>query len=225
MTNTIINYINYITTIIVNQEYIIQAGISFFRLPVRMPLIVTQTVRETIAAGLVCAAALLLLWYMALDLYRSYQALCEQRSCNRQQPPVSILRCPGGLSHRKKNQSWFDPEEEEEQDNFSDIESSLDAGLIDDGIDSAEDPLEDTIIDDNIPVPPPEESDNAATIDIPSDGMGSGWTESGKRYSLRRAKLLIPHAEDTFTEALGSGMTEQGRRYSRRVANRRNCAI
>ncbi|CAJ1932675.1 unnamed protein product [Cylindrotheca closterium] len=107
MTNTIINYINYITTIIVNQEYIIQAGISFFRLPVRMPLIVTQTVRETIAAGLVCAAALLLLWYMALDLYRSYQALCEQRSCNRQQPPVSILRCPGGLSHRKKNQSWF----------------------------------------------------------------------------------------------------------------------
>ncbi|CAJ1965777.1 unnamed protein product [Cylindrotheca closterium] len=117
-----------------------------------------------------------------------------------------------------------DPEEEEEQDNFSDIESSLDAGLIDDGIDSTEDPLEDTIIDDDIPAPPPEDSDIAATIDIPPDGMGSGWTESGKRYSLRRAKLLIPHAEDTFTEALGSGMTEQGRRYSRRVANRRNGA-
>ncbi|CAJ1959158.1 unnamed protein product [Cylindrotheca closterium] len=116
-----------------------------------------------------------------------------------------------------------DPEEEQ-QDNFNDIELSLDAGLIDDGIDSVEDPLEDTVIDDDIPAPPPEESDIAATIDIPPDGMGSGWTESGKRYSLRRAKLLIPNAEDPFTEALGSGMTEQGRRYSRRVANRRNGA-
>ncbi|CAJ1938615.1 unnamed protein product [Cylindrotheca closterium] len=114
--------------------------------------------------------------------------------------------------------------EEQEQDNFIDIESSLDAELIDDSIDSAEDPLEDTISDDEILAPPPEQSDdNTATIDIPPDGMGSGWTESGKRYSLRLAKLLIPHAEDPFTEALGSGMTEQeGRLYSHRVAKRRS---
>ncbi|CAJ1970194.1 unnamed protein product [Cylindrotheca closterium] len=423
MTNTIINYITtIITTIIVNQE-LIQAGISFFRLPVRMPLIITQTVRETITAGLVCAAALLLLWYMVLDLYRTYQGLCKQRNSSQQQPPVSILRRSGGSSHRKNNRTyWFgaalfrtpnrvhfapffqkrtfvpdeqelqslrehfgqirwqivfqrvlkqlvfkcvlnelrskvekivvastlsnpqciskatrsiltklkikaakakrkqkefalknhrqllqtvlddmlsnipvpmdlddagnvepndmeDEEprlalkrtatycpvaprptkrrklnsstvpssatewakrinerftpllpviiehpEEQEQDNFIDIESSLDAELIDDSIDSAEDPLEDTISDDEILAPPPEQSDdNTATIDIPPDGMGSGWTESGKRYSLRLAKLLIPHAEDPFIEALGSGMTEQeGRRYSHRVANRRS---
>ncbi|CAJ1928142.1 unnamed protein product [Cylindrotheca closterium] len=76
-----------------------------------------------------------------------------------------------------------DPEEQE-QDNLSNIKLSLDAGLIDDGIDSAKDPLEDTISDDDIKAPPPEQSDNPATTDIPPDGMGSGWTASGKRYSL-----------------------------------------
>ncbi|CAJ1948589.1 unnamed protein product [Cylindrotheca closterium] len=114
-----------------------------------------------------------------------------------------------------------DPEEEDD----CHFDSSLDVGSIDDNIDSAEDPLEDTISNGEIPEPLQEQSDNAAITGIPPDGMGSGWTECGKRYSLQRAKLLITHmAEDPFTKALGSGMTEQGRRYSRRVANRQNGA-
>jgi hypothetical protein len=80
-----------------------------------------------------------------------------------------------------------------------------------------ETPLED-ISDDEIAAPPPEQSENPTT-DIPSDGMGSGWTESGKRYSRRLRGKLFPDEEDPSTEALGCGMTEKGRRFSRRVAN------
>eukprot|EP00526_Cylindrotheca_closterium_P011690 CAMPEP_0113618114 /NCGR_PEP_ID=MMETSP0017_2-20120614/9160_1 /TAXON_ID=2856 /ORGANISM="Cylindrotheca closterium" /LENGTH=496 /DNA_ID=CAMNT_0000527593 /DNA_START=239 /DNA_END=1729 /DNA_ORIENTATION=+ /assembly_acc=CAM_ASM_000147 len=64
----------------------------------------------------------------------------------------------------------------------------------------------------------PEQSQ--ITTDTPStDGLGSGWTKSGKRYSLRRANLLQA-AEDASTEGLGSGITNEGRRFSRRLANR-----
>jgi hypothetical protein len=117
------------------------------------------------------------------------------------------------------------PEEEEEEDDESHIDSSLDAGFNNDkNINSdgpnfalVETPLED-ISDDEIAAPPPEQSENTTT-DIPSDGMGSGWTESGKRYSRRLRGKLFPDEEDPSTEALGSGMTEKGRRFSRRVAN------
>ena len=114
---------------------------------------------------------------------------------------------------------------EEEEDDESHIDSSLDAGFNNDNhINSdgpnfalVETPLED-ISDDEIAAPPPEQSENPTT-DIPSDGMGSGWTESGKRYSRRLRGKLFPDEEDPSTEALGSGMTEKGRRFSRRVAN------
>ena len=45
--------------------------------------------------------------------------------------------------------------------------------------------------------------------------LGSGWTESGKRFSLRLAKRVAD--EDS---SLGSGMTRDGQRFSRRVASR-----
>ena len=114
---------------------------------------------------------------------------------------------------------------EGEEDDESHIDSSLDAGFNNDNnINSdgpnfalVETPLED-ISDDEIAAPPPEQSENTTT-DIPSDGMGSGWTESGKRYSRRLRGKLFPDEEDPSTEALGSGMTEKGRRFSRRVAN------
>ncbi|CAJ1932643.1 unnamed protein product [Cylindrotheca closterium] len=95
-------------------------------------------------------------------------------------------------------------------------ESPLDAGLINDDFDS----LEQDGSDGEIFAAPTEQSDNAPTNDIPSDGMGSGWTESGKRYSRGLQLKLLPDKEDPSTEALGSGMTEKGRRYSRRVVNR-----
>ncbi|CAJ1928769.1 unnamed protein product [Cylindrotheca closterium] len=96
-------------------------------------------------------------------------------------------------------------------------ESSFDAGLINDDFDS----LEQDGSDGEIFASPTEQSDKAATNDIPSDGMGSGWTESGKRYSRRLQLKLSPDKKDPSTEALGSGMTEKGRRYSRRVVNRK----
>ncbi|CAJ1959942.1 unnamed protein product [Cylindrotheca closterium] len=95
-------------------------------------------------------------------------------------------------------------------------ESPFDAGLINDDFDS----LEQDGSDGEIFAAPTEQSDNAATNDIPSDGMGSGWTESGKRYSRRLQLKLSPDTKDPSTETLGSGMTEKGRRYSRRVVNR-----
>ncbi|CAJ1947943.1 unnamed protein product [Cylindrotheca closterium] len=95
-------------------------------------------------------------------------------------------------------------------------ESPFDAGLINDDFDS----LEQDGSDGEIFASPSEQSDNAATNDIPSDGMGSGWTESGKRYSRRLQLKLSPDKKDPSTEALGSGMTGKGRRYSRRVVNR-----
>ena len=112
-----------------------------------------------------------------------------------------------------------------EEDDESHIDSYLDGGFNnEDNIKSdgpnfalVESPLED-INDDEIAAPPPEQSENTTT-DIPSDGMGSGWTESGKRYSRRLRRKLLPDEEDPSTEALGCGMTEKGRRFSRRVAN------
>ncbi|CAJ1959723.1 unnamed protein product [Cylindrotheca closterium] len=107
--------------------------------------------------------------------------------------------------------------EDPEGEDLSTIdESPFDAGLINDNFDS----LEQDGSDGEIFASPTEQSDNAATNDIPSDGMGSGWTESGKRYSRRLQLKLSPDKKDPSTEALGSGMTEKGRRYSRRVVNR-----
>ncbi|CAJ1948513.1 unnamed protein product [Cylindrotheca closterium] len=106
--------------------------------------------------------------------------------------------------------------EDPEGEDLSTIdESPLDAGLINDDFDSLEDGSDGEIF-----AAPTEQSDNAATNDIPSDGMGSGWTESGKRYSRRLQLKLSREKKDPSTEALGSGMTEKGRRYSRRVVNR-----
>ncbi|CAJ1944126.1 unnamed protein product, partial [Cylindrotheca closterium] len=106
--------------------------------------------------------------------------------------------------------------EDPEGEDLSTIdESPLDAGLINDDFDSLEDGSDGEIF-----AAPTEQSDNAATNDIPSDEMGSGWTESGKRYSRRLQLKLSPDKKDPSTEALGSGMTEKGRRYSRRVVNR-----
>ena len=112
-----------------------------------------------------------------------------------------------------------DPDEE-------DVESGIDASS--DGSDFAiafetdesssalEDPTEEPLEED---VSHPSEI--AATINSPAafDGVGSGYTESGKRYSLRHAKLLQDE-EDASTEGFGSGIDENGRRFSRRVANR-----
>ncbi|CAJ1945921.1 unnamed protein product [Cylindrotheca closterium] len=107
--------------------------------------------------------------------------------------------------------------EDPEGEDLSTIdESPLDAALIHDDFDSLEDGSDGEIFG-----APTEQSDNAPTNnDIPSDGMGSGWTESGKRYSRRLQLKLSPEKKDPSTEALGSGMTEKGRRYSRRVVNR-----
>ncbi|CAJ1958232.1 unnamed protein product [Cylindrotheca closterium] len=106
--------------------------------------------------------------------------------------------------------------EDPEGEDLSTIdESPLDAGLINDDFDSLEDGSDGEIF-----AAPIEQSDNAPTHDIPSDEMGSGWTESGKRYSRRLQLKLSSDKKDSFNEALGSGMTEKGRRYSRRVVNR-----
>jgi hypothetical protein len=115
-------------------------------------------------------------------------------------------------------------ENPEEEDDESHIDSSLDDGFNEVNIDSegptfaltVENPFEDTS-NDQIAAPI-EQSENAAA-DTPSDGMGSGCTEYGKRYSLRQAKRLPDEEDAASTEALGSGMTEKGRRFSRRVAN------
>ncbi|CAJ1951284.1 unnamed protein product [Cylindrotheca closterium] len=107
--------------------------------------------------------------------------------------------------------------EDPEGEDLSTIdESPFDAGLINDDFDS----LEQDGSDGEIFAAPTEQSDIAATNDIPSDGMGSGWTESGKRYSRRLQLKLSPDKKHPSNEALGSGMTEKGRRYSRRVVNR-----
>ncbi|CAJ1945865.1 unnamed protein product [Cylindrotheca closterium] len=106
--------------------------------------------------------------------------------------------------------------EDPEGEDLSTIdESPLDAALINDDFDSLEDGSDGEIF-----AAPTEQSDNARTTDIPSDGMGSGWTESGKRYSRRLQLKLSPEKKDPSTEALGSDMTKKGRRYSRRVVNR-----
>ncbi|CAJ1950674.1 unnamed protein product [Cylindrotheca closterium] len=142
----------------------------------------------------------------------------------------------------KKAEEILDPKEEKEEEEVDDVnekkefkpslhviiedpegedlstidESPFDAGLIHDDFDS----LEQDGSDGEIFAAPTEQSDNAATNDIPFDGMGSGWTESGKRYSRRLQLKLSLEKKDLSTGALGSGMTEIGRRYSRRVVNR-----
>jgi hypothetical protein len=112
-------------------------------------------------------------------------------------------------------------EDPDEEDVESDIDTSSDGSDFDiefetdESSSALEDPMEEPLEDVS------GQSEIAAIINSPaaSNGLGSGYTESGKRYSLRQAKLLQDE-EDASTEGFGSGTTEEGRRFSRRVANR-----
>lgn len=110
-------------------------------------------------------------------------------------------------------------EDPDEEDVESDIDTSSDGSDFaiefetDESSSALEDPMEEPLEEDAS-----GQSEITATI-AASNGLGSGYTESGKRYSLRQAKLLQDE-EDASTAGFGSGMTEKGRRFSRRVANR-----
>ena len=100
----------------------------------------------------------------------------------------------------------------DENETYQPVDHSPLAGSDDNSIDNNSVSHQDIAIDQA--VPPAEFS----SIEPNSDGsneLGSGWTESGKRFSLRLAKRVAD--EDS---SMGSGMTRDGRRFSRRVANR-----
>ena len=100
----------------------------------------------------------------------------------------------------------------DENETYQPVDHSPLAGSDDDSIDNDSVSHQNIAIDQAVP---PAEFNSIGPNSDSSIGLGSGWTESGKRFSLRLAKRVADEEP-----SLGSGMTRDGRRFSRRVANR-----